>query len=192
MCCLASLVVSSDDTPAWGTLDCLNRQPHHRAGGCVLSSLATPVGNRMRSWSSGQRPSTGHRFQAAVVAAPALVAVAAWHMDVSNVAGGSHGAPVQHAVDDDAATNAGADLDEEQVRHLRIALLVFAQCHQVDVVVDDGLRGVALREVIGHAVAVPPGHEGRANHGPGGELHRTRHADRDGAHPPRVGSNLGE
>jgi hypothetical protein len=111
---------------------------------------------------------------------------------VSDIASGPDGAPVQLSVDHDAAADSGADFDEEQVRDLRIVLLVFPQRHEVDVVVDDRGCAVALRKVIGHGIVMPAGHERRADHRPGGELHRPRHADRDGPYVLRVASDLGE
>jgi hypothetical protein len=90
---------------------------------------------------------------------------------VSDIASGPDGAPVQLSVDHDAAADSGADFDEEQVRDLRIVLLVFPQRHEVDVVVDDRGCAVALRKVIGHGIVMLAGHERRADHRPGGELH---------------------
>ena len=63
----------------------------------------------------GHRAAAGDRFEAAEVAAAADDVVVVGDVDVADVAGGALGAAVDAAVGDDAAADAGADFDEQQV-----------------------------------------------------------------------------
>ena len=58
-------------------------------------------------------------------------------LDVAEVAGGTLRAATQRTVADDAAADAGCDLDEHQVVDVAVAGEMLAQRHDVDVVVDD-------------------------------------------------------
>ena len=91
----------------------------------MFTSLSTSAGTPKRSES---RAPTGWRFQpgrhraaagdglkAADVPASAHDVVVVGDVDVADVAGGTLGAAVDAAVGDDAAADAGADLDEQQV-----------------------------------------------------------------------------
>ena len=86
---------------------------------------------------AGDRRPAGHRLEAADVAAAAHGVDVVGHLDVAEVAGGALGAATQRAVADDAAADAGGDLDEQQVVDVAEPDEVLAEGHDVDVVVDD-------------------------------------------------------
>jgi hypothetical protein len=92
-----------------------------------------------------------HRLDAAEIAA-----VAAWaagvHADVAHVAGRAVGTAVNLAVTDDAAADAGADLDDEKVLQAALHARQFAQRHHVDVVVDEHRRAIVRAHVCRLAV----------------------------------------
>ena len=138
----------------------------------------------------GHGAAAGDRFQTAQVAAAADDVVVVGDVDVADVAGGALGAAVDAAVGDHAAADAGADLDEEQVVGVAPARPVLAERHDVDVVVDQHRRPIALLQVGGDAVAVPAGHDRRRHRRPGDELDRPRHADPDAAHVPALAAGL--
>src|SRR5690606_15716073 len=107
----------------------------------------------------GQCAAAGDRLQAAGVAAAARDVVGAGHPDVPDVAGGALGPAVQPPAGDDAAADAGADLDEEQVLRGGAAVPELAQRQGVDVVVDQDVEVVAVGEVAGDGVLVPARHD---------------------------------
>ena len=77
-------------------------------------------------------------------------------------------------VGDDAAADAGADLDQEQVVGLAPVHPVLAAGHDVDVVVDEHGRAVAAGEPLRDREAVPAGHDRRVDRPPAVELDRAR------------------
>ena len=83
------------------------------------------------------------------------------HADVPDVARGPVGAAMDPPVDDDAAADAGPDLDEQEVRDRAPVGPVFAEAHDVDVVVDEHRDAVPVGESLRHRVAVPAGHDRR-------------------------------
>ena len=83
------------------------------------------------------------------------------HADVADVAGGALGAAVDLAAGDDAAADAGADLDENRCSVSRQWVQCSPQGHDVDVVVDEHRRAVAVGEPVGDREAVPAGHDRR-------------------------------
>src|SRR5690606_36213436 len=115
----------------------------------------------------------GHGLQAGAVAAAAAGLLVAADADVADVAGRALGSPVELAVGHDAAADAGADLDEQQVAGVGEDVAVLAERHDVDVVVDED---VDAGKVVGDRVVVPAGHA-RAVVGPaGGHRDASRHA----------------
>ena len=88
-------------------------------------------------------------------------------------------AALQRAVHDQAGTDAGTDLDEQHVRHVGPGTAMLAERHQVGVLVDDDRARVVGSEEVGHAVAVPTGHDRRTDDAAFGEFDRPRHTDAD-------------
>src|SRR5690606_14893316 len=140
----------------------------------------------------GQCAAAGDRLQAAGVAAAARDVVGAGHPDVPDVAGGALGPAVQPPAGDDAAADAGADLDEEQVLRGGAAVPELAQRQGVDVVVDQDVEVVAVGEVAGDGVLVPARHDRRVDRPPGGELDGPGHADADRLDRFQGAARLGE
>src|SRR5690606_15849738 len=117
-------------------------------------------------------------LQAARVAARAdrAVVVDAYVPDVAGAAG--HAA-VDGAVHDDAAADAGADLDEEEVAHRAGQPGVqLAQRHQVHVVVDEDGAPQLLPDRVADGEPVPAGHDRRD------DRHAVAEADRPGDPDP--------
>src|SRR5215217_7554858 len=79
-------------------------------------------------------------------------------------------------VRDDAAADAGADLDEEHVVFaLAKAIPVLAQRHHVHVVVHEYGRFVLACERLTYGKPIPTGHDRWAPQNPRGVLHGTRY-----------------
>jgi hypothetical protein len=112
------------------------------------------------------RRTPSHRFKTASVSAAAHDVVVARNVDVPYVTGGTLGPTMNSAIFDDATANAGPDLDEQQVVGVAPAAPVFAKRHQVDIVVDQGVRAVSMCEPLGNWIAVPAGHDWRADRSP--------------------------
>ena len=126
---------------------------------------------------AGQRGAAEQRLQAADVAARAHRPVAV-DLDVPDVAGRPVGAAVHLAVEVDAAADAGADLDEQQVvDRVGHAAVPLADAHDVDVVVDHDRAAVLAGQQLAHRVAVPAGHDRRRHRYAVTEAHRPGHAD---------------
>src|SRR4051812_10105825 len=138
----------------------------------------------------GERAAAGDGFQAARVAAAADDVVVPGDPDVADVAGGALGAAVDVAVGDDAAADAGADLDEEQVLDVAPVRPVLAEGHDIDVVVDEYGRVVVGGEPAWDRVAVPAGHDRRRHRLPARERDRPRNADADAAHVARAAADV--
>ena len=100
-------------------------------------------------------------------------------MDVAEVAGGALGAALEAAAGDDAATDPGRHLDEDQVVDVGQVGLPLAEGHDVDVVVDEHGDGEVLLEEAGDVVPVPAGHDRRVDRTAGGVLDGTGQADAD-------------
>jgi hypothetical protein len=141
-------------------------------------SPASPPHGHARDRRAGR-----HRLDAAEVAAMAARAFLV-DADVADVAGRAVGAAVHLAVADDAAADAGADLDDEEVGQRTLQPPQLAQRHQVDVVVDEHRRGVVLAQVVADREAVPGRHQRRVHELADGEVDRPGHADADADHVP--------
>lgn len=102
------------------------------------------------------------------------------HPHVADVAGRAP-APVQAAVDDDAAAYARAGLDDHEVLAAGPPARL-ARGHQVGVVLDEDRQVVAGGQVVGHRELVPAGHARGRHHAQARRVHRARDA---GAHPPQ-------
>ena len=98
-------------------------------------------------------------FQAADVAAAADDVLPARRPDVADVSRGSAGAPMDVAVGHDAAADARADLDQEQMLGVGPVHPVLAAGHDVDVVVDQHGRAVEVGEPLGDGEVVPARHD---------------------------------
>jgi hypothetical protein len=116
-----------------------------------------------------------HRLDAAVVPAYAQDLIGAVHPDVTDVAGGAVRAVIQLAAGgDQAAADAGADLDVEQGALVRGDGPRLAKRAQVDVVLAEhraaelGLQGAGDRGVI------PARHDRRLDRGPAADIDRAR------------------
>ena len=117
------------------------------------------------------------RLQAADVAAGADRTVAV-DLDVPDVAGAAVRAPVDLAVEVDAAADAGADLHEEQVvGRVGDPAVPLADGHDVDVVVHHDRAAVLAGEQLAHRVAVPARHDRRRDRHAVAEADRAGHAD---------------
>ncbi len=132
----------------------------------------------------------GHRLDAADVAAMAARAVLV-DADVADVAGRAGGAAVHLAVADDAAADAGADLDDEEVGQRALQAPELAERHQVDVVVDEDRRRVVFAQVVADREAVPVRHQRRVDELADFEVDRARHADADRRSPVAARSRIG-
>ena len=110
-----------------------------------------------------ERLTSRDRLQAADVAASADHVGAVRRPDVADVAGRAAGAAVDVPVGDDAAADPGADLDEQQVVGRAPVDPVLAAGHDVDVVVDEDRRAVAIREPLRDREVVPARHDRRAD-----------------------------
>src|SRR5688572_19219254 len=112
----------------------------------------------------GQRVAAGDRLQAADVPAAADHVLVVADDDVADVARRAVRAAVDLAPGDDAAADAGADLDVEEVRDVAPVGPVLAEGHDVDVVVDeDRQRAEAVGEPARDGEPVPAGHDRRAD-----------------------------
>src|SRR5690606_32904989 len=114
---------------------------------------------------AGDGPASGGGLGAAEVAAAAGVGVAAG--DVADVAGDALGAADELATDDDAGADAHAHLDHDHGGVVGPQGPVLAEGHDVGVLVDGHGRAEALGEDLGDHVAVPAGHDGRADEASG-------------------------
>ena len=85
-----------------------------------------------------------------VAARPVLV-----HTDVAHIARRAIGAPVHLPVAHNAAANARADLDHEDVGQIALQPVHLAQRHQVHIVVHKHRRGKRLAQVVADGKAVP-------------------------------------
>src|SRR5690606_24402063 len=104
-----------------------------------------------------------HGLQASAIAAVAGHPGAAGDLHVANIAGDSLGAALQEAAGDDARSDSGGDLHEDQVLCLRPRERAFAERHDVDVVVDEHGNFEVLLYPAGHVEAVPTRHDGRVD-----------------------------
>ena len=167
----------------------------HRLGAAlahVADDVAGVLGrDALRAQPRGHRAAAGHGLEAAPVAAAADLEVAR-HVDVADVARRALGAAVDPALGDDPAADAGADLDEEQVVVGAPGLVVLAQRHDVDVVVDERRRAEVVSEPTADAIAVPAGHDRRRHRRARGELDRAGDADAGAADVVVRAAELGE
>ena len=136
-------------------------------------------------------PPAGERLEAAPVAAPADDVVVVGHVDVADVAGRAVGAAVHVTAGDDARADAGAHLHEEQELHVPPRRPVLAHRHDVHVVVDQRGRAEAHGQPLADGIAVPSGHDRRADGTAGGELDRAGQPHPDPAHAGEVAAGLG-
>jgi hypothetical protein len=136
-------------------------------------------------------PAAGHRLQAAGVAAPAR-RVRGRHPYVADVSRRTLRAPVQPAAGDDAAADASAHLDEDQVIGFRPRGPVLAESHDVHVVVDEDGSAQPRAQPLRHGEAVPAGHDRRVRRPSRGVLDRPWQADPHPAHLHRVAARRGE
>src|SRR5215212_106422 len=140
----------------------------------------------------GDCRSGGHRFEAPPVAARANRPVRV-HADVPYVPSAPLAAALQMPVRDDAAADAGADLDEEHVVFaLADAVPVLAQRHHVHVVVHEDRGIVLVGERRAYGKPVPTRHDRRAPQNPRGALHGARNPHTYGHYVPRISPLLCE
>ena len=101
--------------------------------------------------------------------------------NVAHVAGRAVGPAIDLAVGNDAAANARADLDKQEVvQPPPRARLVLAAGHNVDVVIDSHARGgKTSAQMLLDRVAFPQRHERRSDEHAGHKLYRPGHADAD-------------
>jgi hypothetical protein len=84
----------------------------------------------------------------------------------------------------DAAADAGADLDVQEVVHrMRDTAVPLADGHDVHVVVHHRRAAVLAGEQLPHRITVPPRHDRRRHRHAVPEAHRPRHADTDRVEP---------
>jgi hypothetical protein len=134
------------------------------------------------SQSLRERLAPGNCFEAADVSAATDDVFPTCGPDVTDVSRRSASSPVDLPVGDDAATDAGTDLDQQQMLGIRPMHSVLAASHDVDVVVDEHRRAVAAREPLWDREVVPAGHDRRIDGPPALELDGPRHADPDSLH----------
>ena len=133
----------------------------------------------------------GHHLDAADIAAMAARPLQV-DADVADVAGGAGRAAIHLAMADDAAADAGADLDDQEVRQRTLQAPELAQRHQVDVVVDEDRRGIVLPQQVADREAVPGRHQGRVHQLAALEIDRTGDADADADHRSRIDPQPGQ
>src|SRR5690625_1766857 len=114
----------------------------------------------------------GDSLETAGVATPAQGVVGVADLDVSEVAGGALRAAAQRAVGDDAGTDPGRDLDEDEIVDVGPGDELLAEGHDVDVVVDDRDPAECGLEVSDDVEAVPAGHDRWVGRAPGRVLDR--------------------
>src|SRR5699024_9361606 len=117
-----------------------------------------PHGRAALAQLPGHRGPGGHGLQAAEVAAGAQGPVAVGHGPVAKVAGRALGTALQDTSADDARTDAGGHLHEDQVVDVRVGLGALAQGHDVDVIVHEDRSGQHPTDEAGDVEAVPPRH----------------------------------
>ena len=144
-------------------------QPGRELGGVPCAGCVLGV--------AGERGAAEVGLQAAPVAAGARAAVRL-DLDVADVAGAARRAAVDLTADDDAAADAGADLDAEEVAHgAGDARVLLPHGHQVHVVVDHDRAAEFLAERLAYGEAVPAGHDRRGDRHALGEADRAGDAD---------------
>ncbi len=123
----------------------------------------------------------GHRLHTALVAAMAARPVLV-HTDVAHIARRAIGAPVHLPVAHNAAANARAHFNHQEVGQIALQPVHLAQRHQVHVVVHKHRRGKRLAQVVADRETVPVGHQRRVDELPAFKIHRPRHAHANGNH----------
>jgi len=137
---------------------------------------------------AGESGSPGQGFETATVPAAADDRRVVGHLDMTDVPGTARRSSMELAVDEDARANARTDLDEDRcVMTPGDTGTVFAEGHQVDVVVHPNGNGVASAEPFADRIIVPAGHDRRGSRPPGCELDRSWDADPD---PPQVAERV--
>ena len=162
-----------------------SRVPHHLHRSLVpRPDQAHDVGPRGRGaagrvqlFEQGRHADDG--FQAPCSAAMAGVRGAAGHPDVPDVPAGTLRAATDLAVKDDPHADPGCELHEHEVGNVLPGKRVFADRHDVRVVVDVDRRAEGSVQGADDVVPVPARHDRRAGGPPGPVGHRAGDADPD-------------
>ena len=157
-----------------------SEQRHHVARGLAFEAERAQVAR--------DRPAGRPRLDAAELAAAAERRLGRVELDVADIAGSAATAAIDLAAGHDAAADAGAGLDEEEVIGVRPEAPMLRQRHQVHVVVDQRVDAEGFLQPAADVEIVPLAHDRRADHPPALVIDRRRQAEADAEHLARLAS----